>query len=95
MYFTLKKARSLITKNLESLTDLQLQETIVKLRDFHRYTSDTHLYFDILLKGGYFRSATTHASSGVSPKDIWLQQNLSYKLDVALKERKQRIQKAR
>jgi len=92
-YFTLKKAQDLIRTNFRSLSDSQLQKKFVMLRDFERYVSNTDVYRDILLKGGYFVSAATHASTGLTPKDIWLIQNLRTALDDATAERNARMKR--
>lgn len=92
-YFTLKKAQDLVRTNFKLLSDEQLQKKFVMLRDFERYTNNTQAYMEILINGGYFVNASTHASTGLAPKDIWLAQNLKTALDEATAERNIRMKR--
>jgi len=92
-YFTLKKAQYLSRtseRNFKEMTDAQLQKTIVKLRDYNRYIENPELYGDILAKGDYYVEIIDPSATGITPKDMWLQSNLKFALDVALKEKNRR-----
>lgn len=88
MYFSFRKAKELTRINYFYLSSDQLQKKIVILRDFVRYTTYTTIYLDILVQGGYYVSALTHASQGLYPRDSWLAQNLKISLDEAIKIQK-------
>ena len=91
-YFTISKAKRIISKNFKEVSDIQLQKDIVVLRDFERYMNDTILYRDILLDGDYFKSAVTQSSRGLVPSEMWLCANIKYALDLALKEKQNRME---
>lgn len=90
-YFTLKKAQELTRIIPSKLTDEQLQNVYVKARDYLRYIDEPDM--TRLLKGNYYVSATTQASTGFAPKDIWLRANLGTTLDEITAERQKRISK--
>ena len=93
LYFTFNKAKRLISIHAESLSDKKLLEYIVKVRDYERYMKNSHIleYKQILLNGGYFVSACTHTSTGITSKDMWMINNISSALDEALIEKKKRM----
>lgn len=93
LYFTFNKAKRLISIHAKSLSDKKLLEYIVTLRDYERYMRNSHIleYKQILLDGGYFVSARTHASTGIAPKDMWMISNVSNALDEAIIEKKKRM----
>ena len=93
LYFTFNKVKRLISVNIKLLSDKKLLESIVMLRDYERYMKNSHVleYKQILLNGGYFVSACTHASTGIAPRDIWMINNISNALDEALVEKKKRM----
>lgn len=93
LYFTFNKAKRLISINTKSLSDKKLLEYIVTLRDYERYMKNSHVleYKQILINGGYFVSACTHASTGITPRDMWMIANISNALDEAIIEKKKRM----
>lgn len=97
-YFTMRKAKNLITTSYWALTDSQLQNAIVMLRDYVRFIEthgeDKHS-FESLLNGGYFKQLIDPYVSGLVPADMWLYTNLTYTLDEAIKEREKRKEEQR
>lgn len=93
LYFTFNKVKRLIFTHAKSLSNKKLLEYIVKLRDYERYMKNSHVleYKQILLNGGYFISACTHALTGIAPRDIWMIVNIPNALDEALVEKKKRM----
>ncbi len=94
-YFTMSRAERLISKNYSDTSDSQLQKDFVILRDYIRFindhATDEHA-FNSLIEGGYFASAATAASTGVTPVDAWMKNNLDHALERASKERSARIE---
>lgn len=88
-YFTLAKAQREILRIPCLLTANQLQQHIVRLRDFKRYIDigDTQR----LIEGGYYARVVDFSATGKVPQDMWLQTNLGQCLDEALTERDKRI----
>lgn len=89
-YFTLSKAKRLISTNPKLLTNSQLQKQLVKARDYQKYTNFVDVYGKILNDGGYFIPVVDPSASGFIPKDIWLSFNLGFILDKLIQEKNKR-----
>jgi len=91
-YFTVSKAKRIVSKNFKEISDIQLQKDIVVLRDFERYINNSQYYRDILLDGGYYASVIDPSASGIVPVDMWLCSNITHALSEALKEKQKRME---
>ena len=92
MYFTLSKAKRLITKDYSEISGAELQKDYVKLRDFTRYIEDFHWdehAAKTLLAGGYFKIVSDPYAKGFVPADLWLYANLKTALNIITARKEQ------
>jgi hypothetical protein len=98
-YFTLRKAHELIRENFSKLSDEKLHKKRIQLQDYIRFIELPDEYSrKTLIQGGYYAMVTDPYSTGMSPVDAFLYQNLRWALGEVDKEtlrRKQEKEKTR
>jgi hypothetical protein len=88
MYMTFEKAKRLAQENYSTYTDIgKLQSKRVLILDAIRradsYEAERNGLLKDAVEGGFFKSALTHCTSGIMPRDMWLAHNLKTSLQEA------------
>ena len=81
------QAKRLLTKNIDNMTLEQLQKHKVALIDAWRH-SKAEYGFTEAIKNGFYKVVASEYSSGYTPRDIWLTQNLLTRLEETEKREK-------